>query len=157
MVGSSPHQAESMGSQHHEDHFVNLEQRRDREVSVHTTHTGKSQSQNGSHLSHEEDTRPLQLEIDHLRRKLRHERRRQTPSNPNFSSDDKENDSYRPRSRMPSSETFSYDKDYHHKRRNRSSSFRGLGNVAMSRALNQISRSLFRRRIEGRRLPWRFT
>ena len=62
-----------MGSQH-EDHFVNLEQRRDREVSVYTTHTSRSQSRTGSHLSHEEDTKALQLEIDHLNRKLRHER-----------------------------------------------------------------------------------
>ena len=62
-----------MGSQH-EDHFVNLKQRRDWEVSVYTTHTSRSQSRTGSHLSHEEDTRALQLEIDHLKRKLRHER-----------------------------------------------------------------------------------
>ena len=58
MVGSDPNQAESIGSQL-EDYFVNLERRRDREASVHTTHTNKSQSQNGSHLSHEEDTRAL--------------------------------------------------------------------------------------------------
>ena len=73
MVGSGPYQAESMGSQR-EDHFVNLERRRNREVSVHTTHTSRSQSRNGSHLSHEEDTKALQLKIDHLKRKLRHER-----------------------------------------------------------------------------------
>ena len=58
MVGSGPYQAESMGSQR-EDHFVNLEQRRDRDVSMHTTRTSKSQSRNASHLSHEEDTRAL--------------------------------------------------------------------------------------------------
>ena len=75
MVGSGPNQAESMGSQH-EDHFVNLERRRDWEVSVHTTHTSRSQSRNGSHLLHKEDTRALQLEIDHLKRKLHHERRK---------------------------------------------------------------------------------
>ena len=75
MVGSGPNQAESMGSQH-EDHFVNLERRMDREVSVNTTHTSRIQSQNGSHLSHEKDTKALQLEIDHLKRKLHHERRK---------------------------------------------------------------------------------
>ena len=58
MVGLDPNPAESIGSQL-EDYFVNLERRRDREASVHTTHTNKSQSQNGSHLSHEEDTRAL--------------------------------------------------------------------------------------------------
>ena len=73
MVGSSPHQVESMGSQH-EDHFVNLKRRRDCDVSMHTTYTSRSQSRNASHLSHREDTRALQLEIDHLKRKLRHER-----------------------------------------------------------------------------------
>ena len=155
MVGSGPHQAKSMGSQC-EDHFVNLERRRDHEVSVHTTHTGRSQSRNESHLSHEEDT-TLQLEIDHLKRKLRHERQRQTPSNSDFSSDDEEDDSYRPKSRTPPSESFSYDKDYHHKHRNRSSSSRGLGNDAISRTLNQISKSPFICRIEGGRLPRRFT
>ncbi|XP_050254953.1 uncharacterized protein LOC126700813 [Quercus robur] len=53
--------------------------------------------------------------------------------------------------------SFSYDEDHHHERRNRNSSSRGLGNDAMSRALNQISRSPFTRRIEGGRLPRRFT
>ena len=154
MVGSGPNQAESMGSQC-EDHFVNLEQRRDREVSVHTTHTSRSQSRNGSHLSHEEDTRALQLEIDHLKRKLHHERRKQTPSNFNFSSDNEEDGSYRHRSRTPPSESFSYEEDYHHQRRNRNSSSKGLGNDAMSKSLNQISRSPFMCKIEeGRLLQW---
>ena len=72
MVGLGPHQAESIGSQR-EDHSINLERRRDHDVSVHTTHTSKSQFRNASHLSHGEDTKALQLEIDHLKRKLRHE------------------------------------------------------------------------------------
>jgi len=41
MVGSGPHQAESMGSQC-EDHFVNLEWRRGHDLSVHATHTSRS-------------------------------------------------------------------------------------------------------------------
>ena len=156
MVGSSSNLEESMGSQH-QDHFVNLECRRDQEVSVHTTHTSRSQSSSGSHLSHEENTKAMQLEIDHLKRKLLHERRRRTPSNSHFSSKDEEYGSYRPRTRTPSSESFSYDEDYHHKRRSRNSSFRGLGNDTMSKALNQISKSPFSRRIEGGRLPRQFT
>ena len=68
---------------------------------MHTTHTSRSQSRGGSHLSHEENTRAMQLEIDHLKRKLCHERRRRTPSNSNFSSGDEEDSSYRPRSRTP--------------------------------------------------------
>ena len=45
---------------------------------MHTTDTSRSQSRSGSHLSHEEYTRAMQLEIDCLKRKLRHERRRRT-------------------------------------------------------------------------------
>ena len=83
--------------------------------------------ENGSHLSHEEDTRALKLEIDHLKRKLHHKRRKQTPSNSDFSFDDKENGSYRHRSRTPPSESFSYVEDYYHECRNRNSSSKGLG------------------------------
>ena len=99
----------------------------------------------------------MQQEIGHLKRKLRHKQQRRTPSNSDFSSDDKEDGSYGPRSRTPFSKSFSYDEDYHHERRNRNSSSKGLGNDAMSRALNQISRSHFTHRIEGGRLLWRFT
>ena len=136
----------------------------------------------------------MQLEIDHLKRKLRYERKRRTPSISDFSSDGKEDGNYRRRSKTPPSESFSYDEDYHHERRNRSSSSkgeedgsyrrrsrtppsesflynedyhhkrknrnsssRGLGNDAISRALNQISRSFFMCSIGEARLPWWFT
>ena len=56
MVGSE----ESVGSQR-QDHFLNLEQRRDREVSVHITHIDRSHSRSGSHVSKGEDTRNMQL------------------------------------------------------------------------------------------------
>ena len=124
MVGLGLHQEESMGSQR-QDHFLHLEQRRDREGSVHTTHTSRSQSRIGSHTSYEENARNMQLEIDHLKRKLRHKRRRRTPFNYDFSFDDEEDGSYRPRSRTPPSESFSHDEDYHHERRNRNSSSKG--------------------------------
>ena len=52
MVGSK----ESVRSQC-QDHFLNLEQRRDCEVSVHTTHTSRSHSRSRSHMSHGEDTK----------------------------------------------------------------------------------------------------
>ena len=138
-------------------HFLNVKRRRDQEVSVHITHTSRSQSQGSSHVSHEENTRAMQLEIDRLRRKLQYERRRRTPSNSDPSSDDDEDGSYRPRSRTPSSESFLCDVDYHHECRNRSSSCKGLGKDVMSKALNHISRSPFTRRIEGGKLPWWFT
>ena len=120
---------------------------------MHTGHTSRSQSQTGSHHSHEENTKAIQLEIDHLKRKLCHECQRQTPSNFDFSSDG----SYRRRSKTPPSESFSYEEDYHHQRRNRNTSSKGIGNDAMSRALNQISKSPFTRRIEEGKLPRQFT
>ena len=120
---------------------------------MHTAHTNRRESRNASHLSHEEDTRALQLEIDHLKRKLRHQRRKRTPSIFDSSVDDEKDRSYRRRSRTLPSESFSYDEDIHHERRNKSSSSKGLGNDAMSRALNQISKSLFTCKIEGGRLP----
>ena len=113
-----------------------LERRREWEVSVHTTHTSRSQSRSGSHLSHEENTRSMQLEIDCLRRRLHCEWRRRTPSNSDPSSNDDRDDSYRSRSRTPPSESFSCDEDHHYKCRSKSPSCRGLGNNAMSKALN---------------------
>jgi len=94
MVGSE----ESVGLQR-QDHFLNLEQRRDREVSVHTTHTSRSHSRSGIHMSHGEDTKNMQWEIDNLHRKLCQKQRRGSLSSTESSSDD--DDSYRPRSRTP--------------------------------------------------------
>jgi len=98
MVGSGPNQAESMRPQR-QDHFRELERRRDWEGSVHTTHINKSQSWDKSHVSHEENARNMQKEIDHLKRSLRHKRRKRAPSHSNFSSDGEEDRSYRRRSR----------------------------------------------------------
>ena len=120
---------------------------------MHTTYTTMSQSQGGSRISHEKNANDMQLEIDHLRRKLCYEWRRRTPSIFDFSSDGEEDGSYRCRSRIPFNESFSYDEDYHYKHRNGSSSSKdGLGNDAISRVLNQISRSPFTCRSEGGRL-----
>ena len=67
---------------------------------MHTTHT-RSQSWGGSHVSHVENAKNMQLEIDHLRRKLRRERRRKTPSKSVSSSSEEGDGSYKPRSRTP--------------------------------------------------------
>ena len=99
----------------------------------------------------------MQLEIDCLRRRLRHERRRRTSSNSDPSSDDHGDGSYRPKSRTLPSNSFSYDEDCHYKWRSKSPSRKGVGNNAMSRALNQISKSPFTHRIEGGKLPQWFT
>ena len=82
---------------------------------MHTTHTSRSQSRGGSHISHEYNTRSMQLEIDYVCRRLHRERLRRTPSDSNPSSDDDRDGSYKPRSRTPPSESFLYDEDYHHK------------------------------------------
>ena len=95
----------------------------------------------------------MQKEIDHLKRSLRHERRKRALSNHDFSFRGKADDSYRRKSRTPPNESFSYDEDYHHERKDRKPSSIGLGNDAMSKAFNQISRSPFMRWIEGGRLP----
>ena len=73
MVGSGPHQQEPTGSQR-QDEFLNLERRRDQKGSVHTTHTSRSHSQVGSHISQEQNNRAMQLEINHLKKELRHAR-----------------------------------------------------------------------------------
>ena len=99
----------------------------------------------------------MQKEIDHLKRSLRHERQKRAPSNSDFSSDDEEDGSYRRKSQTSLSESSSYDEDYHHERKNRNSSLVGLGNDAISKALNQISRSPFTCWIEEGRLYRRFT
>ena len=136
MVGLGPQQTESMESQR-QDHY----------------HTSKSQSRDKSLVSHEENAENMQKEIDHLERSLRHEQRKQAPSNFDFSSDSEEDGSYRCRSRTPLNKPFSYDEDYHHERRNRNSSLVGLGNDAISKALNQIFKSPFTHWIKGGRLP----
>ena len=135
MVGSGQDREEFVGSQC-QDQFLNLEQRKDCKVSVHTRHTSKSQSRGGSYISHEENTRSMQLEIDHLCRRLCRERWRRTPLDSDPSSDDDGDGSYMSRSRTSLSESFLYDKNCHHKRRSKSPSRKGLDNDAMSRALN---------------------
>ena len=82
-------------------------------LSVHTTHTSRIQSQGGSYISHEENTRSMKLEIDRLHRKLCHERRRMTPSDFDPSFDDDGDGSYKPKSKSPPSESFSCDEDRH--------------------------------------------
>ena len=124
---------------------------------MHTTYTSRSHFRGGSHIFHKENTRAMQLEIDCLKRKLCHERRRRTPPNSDFSFGNERDGSYRPRSRTPHSESFLCDEDYHKEHRNRSLSRKGLGNDAMSKALYQISKSPFTYRIERGKLPRWFT
>ena len=111
---------------------------------MHTMHIGGGQSRGGSHPSHEENTMIMQLEIDHLHRRLHCERHRGTPSSSDPSFDNDSDNSYPPKSRTPPSESFSCDQDRRYRRRKESLSRQGLGNDA---------KSPFTRRIEGGKLP----
>ena len=51
---------------------------------------------------------------------------------------------------------FSYEEENHHKRKHKSPPHRGLGNDAMSKVLNQISKSPFMHKIEDAKLPQQF-
>ena len=56
---------------------------------------------------------------------------------------------------MPN-ESFSYDEEYHRRRRYKSPPHKSLGNDAMNKALSQISKLPFTRNIEDASLPRRF-
>ena len=186
MVGLGPHQASShqpeptkfqqQGNFHNPEHDRNEENGRFREGSVNTTQTSKSHSRAGSHVlqrqnnnrapqleevrSHmsqkQNDRRSMQREIDDLKRKLHHAQQRQSRSRLDMPSDDESDDDYRRISRTPPSETLSHEEEHYRRRRHRSPSPRGLGNDAMSRALDQLSKSPFTHHIEGAILPRRF-
>ena len=69
-------QAKPANSQRQDD-FLNLEHEQDRakyqEGRVRTTHTSKSHSRRGSHISQRrDDNKAMQKEIDDLKKKLRH-------------------------------------------------------------------------------------
>ena len=147
MVGSSPHQAESIGSQQQDD-FLNFEWERDQERyqegSVRTAHTNKSHSRGRSHMPQRQDNNiDMYQEIDDLKKKLRRAQRKQSPSSFDVSSNDEEDDSYKQRSRTLPSKSFSYDEERHHQRRYKNPSRKGVKNDVMSKVLNQISKIPF--------------
>ena len=107
----NPHQAASGGSQHSYSE-VNPQQRRDCEQSGQTMHTNRSQSRGKSHVSHVENEKEMQREINELKKKLRRARRRRASLESESSSGDTEDDTYRQRSKTPPSETFSCDEEY---------------------------------------------
>ena len=123
---------------------------------MHITHTSKSHSRAGSHVSQEQHNKDMQREIDQLKKKLHHAQRKWTPTPYDSSSDNEKDSGYRRRSRTPPSESFSYEEEHCSERRCKSPIHRGLGNDAMSKALNQIAKSPFTRRIERVAPPWRF-
>ena len=95
----------------------------------------------------------MQQEIDDLKKKLRRAQRKQSPSSSVVSFYDDEDRNYRQRSRTPPSKTFSYEDEHHHRCKCKDLSSSSLGNDVMSKALDQISKSPFMRKIEKARLP----
>ena len=137
----NPHQAASRGSQHSYLE-VNPQQKGDREQSGQTMHTNRSQSRGKSHVSHAENEKDMQREINELKKKLRRARRRRALFESESSSGDTEDDTYRQRSGTPPSETFSCDEEYNnYGRKSKSTLHKGLGNKAMNEALNQVAKS----------------
>ena len=108
-------------------------------------------------MSHAENEKDMQREIDGLKKKLRHAQRRRSSFESESSSRDAEDITYLQRSRTPPSKTFSGDEEYSsHRRKSKNTSHKGLGNKAMNDALNQVAKSPFTRRIESASLPRRF-
>ena len=139
-----------------QDNFLNHERERDqdkrREGSVNTSHTSRSHSKGKGHTSQKrDDNRALQQEINNLKKKLRRAQPRRPSPSPDTS--DEEDNEYRRRSRTPPSETFSYEEEQPHKRDRKSSSYKGLANDAIRKALDRISQSPFTHRIEEVELP----
>ena len=129
----------------------------DREGSGQTMHTNRSQSCGKSPMSHAENEKDMQREIDKLKKKLHRARRRRSSFGSKSSSEDTEDVTYRQRSRTPPSETFSGDEECSsYRRKNKSTSHKGLGNKAMNEALSQVAKLPFTRWIEGASLPRRF-
>ena len=73
----NPHQAASGGSQHSQSE-VNSQQKGDHEQSGKTMHTNRSQLRGKSHVSHTENEKDMQREINELKKKLRRVRLRQS-------------------------------------------------------------------------------
>ena len=95
-------------------------------------------------MSHAENEKDMQREINELKKKLRRARRRRASSESESSSRDTEDGTYRQRSRTSPSETFSCDEEYsNYKRKSKSTLHKGLGNKAM----NEIGRASCRERV----------
>ena len=118
-----------------------------------THHTGGSGYRRRGHATHEQGVeKAMQWEIDDLNKRLRRAQRKQSAPSSDVSSNDEKDTNYRQRSETPPSESFSCEEEHLHKRRRRSPSGRGIGTNVMKKALSQISKSPFIRRIEKAKL-----
>ena len=96
---TSPHHAESanvhqQGELHDLEHGNDLDNKQ--EGSLQTLHTGGRGYRQRGHTIHEQaDEKAMQREIDDLKKRLRRAQRKQTTSNSDVSSNDKEDASYK--------------------------------------------------------------
>ena len=105
-------------------------------------------------MSHAENEKDMQCEINELKKKLCRARQRRASFESESSSRDTEDDTYRQRSRTSPSEIFSGSEEYsNYRRKSKSTLHKGLGNKAMNEALSQVAKSPFMRRIECASLP----
>ena len=118
----------------------------DREKSGQTMHSNRIQLRGKSHVSHVENEKDMQREIDELKKKLHRARRRQSSFKSESSFGGTEDVTYRQRSRTPPSETFSGGEEHSsYRRKSKGTSCKGLGNKAMNEALNQVTKLPFMR------------
>ena len=120
---------------------------------MHTARDDQNQSHGESHMSHAEKNKDMQKEIDRLKRELRHAKRKRSPSCSDEDFEVEQDVGYKQKHRTPVSESFTYEEMRHGERNPQNPLPRGAGNDAMSKALDQISRSPFTRNIEGAKLP----
>ena len=132
--------------------------------SYHIERTEWSHSRIRSYVSHDQETQKLQQEVECLHRRLRRREcdRRSPSSLLSDRSRESKNRLYRHRSRTPSSESYlaSSCKDKLEKSNNkheRKSSHLGIRNDAISKTLQQISKSHFVKRINKAKLPHQFS
>ena len=147
----------------HKYQFVNLEQRRDRDKAhtynerasfVQSEQTGQHHAR---HNSHDEEVYNLKRKVDQFHRRLHRKARIRAERTPTWrhGSSFEDDRSYRWRSRTPPIESFTYSScntssEGHHCKRSTTPPRRSQGNDAMGKALLQISRSPFSKRVLSR-------
>ncbi|MDM1284577.1 hypothetical protein HXZ60_13765, partial [Acinetobacter towneri] len=67
-------------------------------------------------MSHAEKNRDLQLEVEKLKRELRHAKRKRVSSYSEDDLDDEQDVSYQHKSKTPASESYTYEGESHRKR-----------------------------------------
>ncbi|XP_075633309.1 uncharacterized protein LOC142605751 [Castanea sativa] len=132
--------------------------------SYHSDRAGRRRLHTGDQVSNDDELQKMQLKIDYLRKRLK--RRRNDRRSPSFSSSDssaegKRGDDHQVSKFSPSESGFVSSFVGKSKKgvgkRAEGWSYQGTGNDTMSKALRQISKSPFVKRINKAKLPYRFS